>query len=136
MASKATVFIGLLLAIAASFFAGRLLGNAEGHAQATQQCLAQQITRQTALLNEIENVTRDAKTASIALHNTIAERQKADEQTTREIRHALKQTANQRIECVLPADVMQQLHAARERANAAATGGVSSAVPGTTGTDG
>lgn len=132
---KAAVVAGIALAIAAAWWAGQQLGYSDGHAQATQDCLQQHVTRHSQTLADISNAADTARKANLAMNNSISQRREADEQTTRELRHALKQTADQRITCVLPDDVMQQLDAARMRANRAATGGITGAVPGDTGTD-
>ncbi|MGS4242435.1 hypothetical protein [Serratia marcescens] len=69
-------------------------------------------------------LTAEANQASNALAAQVAARQTADEQSTRELRNALKKTASQRVMCVFDDDVMQQLHDARQRATTAATDGL------------
>ncbi len=59
----------------------------------------------------------------------LAKRADSDQQTTRELRHALAETAADRAACRFPAGVMQQLETARQRAAKATTGGLGSTVP-------
>lgn len=127
---RLAIFLLLVLVIAGAWWAGQQLGFAEGQAAATTHCLQQQITTQDGTQKQMAALVQDAQKASLEINSSIARRREADEQTTREIRHALTQTAVQRVECVLPADVMQQLDTARERANAAAASGIAGAVPG------
>ncbi|MEG8642153.1 hypothetical protein U4Q25_10135 [Klebsiella pneumoniae] len=70
-------------------------------------------------------LTAEANQASNALAAQVAARQTADEQSTREIKDALKKTASQRVMCVFDDGVMQLLREARQRAAAAAADGLS-----------
>ncbi|EPK4543375.1 hypothetical protein [Serratia marcescens] len=70
-------------------------------------------------------LTAEANKASNALAAQVAARQTADEQSTRELRNALKKTASQRVLCMFDDDVMQQLRDARQRATTAAADGLS-----------
>lgn len=132
---RLAIFLLLCLVIAGAWWAGKQLGFAEGTAGATEECLTQRIATQTSTETstrmQLEALVRHAHQASLAINDSIARRRAADEQSTREIRYAISQTSAQRADCLLPADVMQQLDAARERANAAATtSGIAGAVPG------
>lgn len=70
-------------------------------------------------------LTAEANKASNALAAQVAVRQAADQQSTREIKDALKKTAPQRVMCVFDDDVMQLLREARQRAATAAADGLS-----------
>lgn len=72
-----------------------------------------------------KQLTAEANKASNALAAQVAARQAADDQSTREIKSALKKTAPQRVMCVFDDDVMQLLREARQRAATAATDGLS-----------
>ncbi|HBS9329744.1 hypothetical protein CFY86_29040 [Raoultella ornithinolytica] len=71
-------------------------------------------------------LTAEANQASNALAAQVAARQTADEQSTRELKNALKKTASQRVKCMFDDDVMQLLREARQLAATAATDGLSS----------
>ncbi|MDC7940916.1 hypothetical protein [Raoultella ornithinolytica] len=72
-----------------------------------------------------KQLTAEANQASNALAAQVAARQTADEQSTREIKDALKKTASQRVMCVFDDGVMQLLREARQRAATAAADGLS-----------
>lgn len=72
-----------------------------------------------------KQLTAEANQASNALAAQVAARQAADEQSTREVKNALKKTASQRVMCVFDDDVMQLLREARQRAATAAADGLS-----------
>ncbi|EMI1355405.1 TPA: hypothetical protein MNL42_005228 [Klebsiella pneumoniae] len=70
-------------------------------------------------------LTAEANKAGNALAAQVAARQAADQQSTREIKDALKKTASQRVMCVFDDDVMRLLREARQRAATAAADGLS-----------
>lgn len=72
-----------------------------------------------------KQLTAAANQASNALAAQVAARQTADEQSSREIKDALKKTASQRVMCVFDDDVMRLLREARQRAATAAADGLS-----------
>ena len=72
-----------------------------------------------------KQLTAEANQASNALAAQVAARQAADQQSTREIKDALKKTASQRVMCVFDDDVMRLLREARQRAATAAADGLS-----------
>ncbi|HDU4846517.1 hypothetical protein ACYCAO_14600 [Klebsiella pneumoniae] len=72
-----------------------------------------------------KQLTAEANKASNVLAAQVAARQTADEQSTREIKDALKKTASQRVMCVFDDDVMRLLREARQRAATAAADGLS-----------
>lgn len=118
-----------LAAIAALVFAAERWGYVKGYAAASAECQQANIARLGDALTGIEMLTARAQAANLELGKTISNRILADAHAAGEIRDALKTTAHLRVECVLPAGVMQQLDAARDRANTAASAGIDSAVP-------
>lgn len=77
------------------------------------------------LIDGARQLTGEANKASNALAAQVAARQAADEQSTREVKNALKKTASQRVMCVFDDDVMRLLREARQRAATAAADGLS-----------
>lgn len=67
--------------------------------------------------------------ASKGMRAAVAQFEKANTQTTREIADALTSTAPDRADCVFPADVLRGLQSARDRAAEAAASGIRSALP-------
>lgn len=102
-------------------------GRAEQQAQANAQALADM----SQMLESHKSLVAAAGQASKAMRTALAQRAAHDAQTTKEFQHALASTAASRAGCVFPADVMQQLTQARDRAALAATSGVRSALPDT-----
>jgi len=105
-------------------------GYQRGLAEGAEQCQAADVARLDAALRQIPTLTAAAQQASRALEQTIAARRAADQTSTRELRHALAQSAAARADCVLPADVVQQLAAARAAAARAAAAGVAAGAAG------
>lgn len=103
-------------------------GHKQGMADARLECSRSQTRQAADALNQFiagaKELTAQANAASQQLAQQIADRAAADDQSTREIRNALKKTAARRVNCEFDADVMQQLAAAQQRAAAAATNGV------------
>lgn len=124
-----------LAAIAALVFAAERWGYSKGYAAASGECQQANIKRLDAALTGIETLTAKAEAANIELGKTISNRILADAKAAGDIRDALKTTAHLRVECVLPDGVMQQLTAARERANTAAASGINHSVPAAAATD-
>lgn len=104
-------------------------GYDRGFAAARNACQQADLTRLQAVIDSTQSLTQAANVASQKLGQTISARQQADDKTTREIRYALAATAGSRAGCVFDAGVMRQLDAARQRATAAAAGGLGNAVP-------
>lgn len=132
MRSALAIGITSVLAVAGAglYGAHRLLdrvdeaGYQRGLAEARTACHAADLSRLAAATTALEAQATAAQQASRVLEKTIAERRAADRQTTQELRHALAQSAPARVHCVLPADVMQQLAAARAAAARAAAEGL------------
>lgn len=134
MSGRILLAIGAVLA--ALLGAWRLLAYVEqagydrGHAAASNECHQADLANLQAVIASTRGLTEAAHAASQQLGQTISARQQADAKTTREIRDALAITAGSRAGCVFDAGVMQQLAAARDRAAAAAAGGLRGAMPG------
>lgn len=118
-----------LISTAAAGGAGWLYGRSQAKAAAVQVCLQTEVDGLHQVINRIDALGKAAQSANLTLSNTIATRQKADQQATREFAHALSTTAHLRVECVFDADVMHPLNHAADRADAAAAGGVSRTLP-------
>lgn len=134
MSRLTAALAGLLLALAGAV-GGAFWGYLEGHAQGvlaeSSKRHAQALQDLTNLIESHQDLIKQAGAASQAMRQAIALRVRHDEQTTKEFRDALKASAGSRAGCVFSADVMRQLAAARDRAAAAAAGGVRHQVPGT-----
>lgn len=133
MTTRFLLTIGAVLA--ALLGAWRLLvyieqaGYDRGQAAARSECHQADLERLQAVIDSAKGLSEAANAASQQLGKTISDRQSADAKTTREIRDALAATAGSRAGCVFDAGVMRQLDAARQRATAAAAGGLGNPVP-------
>lgn len=130
---KAQVLIALLLAwllsAAGAGFAGWLYGRTQAKAAAVQACQQADINALQAVIDQVDVLGKQARAENLILSKTIADRKKADEQTTKDFKHALSLTASQRVECVFDDNSVQQLGKAADRADAAAAGGFGRALP-------
>ncbi|WP_261168948.1 hypothetical protein [Serratia ficaria] len=110
-------------------------GRRQGLTDARLECSRGQTQLASDALNQFvagaRLLTAQANAASQQLAQQIADRAAADNQSTREIRDALKKTASGRVNCVFDADVMRQLTAAQQRASTATTNGITSRTGGT-----
>ncbi|PKM31745.1 MAG: hypothetical protein CVV07_01130 [Gammaproteobacteria bacterium HGW-Gammaproteobacteria-11] len=111
------------------------IGYKKGVAAAEAECKQDTIDELTVLIISSQRLTSDAYAASRAITQSIADRQQADRQTTRELRHALTLTAPDRAGCVYDADSLRLTNSARDRAAQAVTTGLGRAVPSTSGHD-
>lgn len=113
----------------------REYGYQEGLSDAKLECLENQLSDSKQALNSFTKAADLAaervRQADRSLSERIAEQEQRDEQTTRDIKNALKKTAADRVKCVFDVDSMQQLAAARDRATAAVTGGINGHLSGT-----
>lgn len=125
------IAVALLLGLAFAWWSGRQAGFAAG--QVT--CAESQVDQYRQLLNQSGAQIKAAQQASTALFQRLDERARADRATTQDLRDALAKTASERAACRFPADVMQRLSAARQRAEAAIAGGLGAAVPATAGSE-
>ncbi|MGW9794830.1 hypothetical protein [Serratia sp. 121840015-1] len=127
--------LGLLIGLAASIWYIRNDSYNDGLAAGRLECSRGQTQQAANALNQFiagtKALTAQANAASQQLAQQIADRAAADDQSTREIRDALKKTADRRVNCEFDADVMQQLTAAQQRAATATTSGIASRIGGT-----
>lgn len=104
-------------------------GYERGRLTAQGECKQASLEGLTAVIDSAAGLTADAHSASKAINKSIADRQQADRQTTRDLRHALKLTAPDRAGCVYDADSMRHINTARDRAAEAVTSGLGGAMP-------
>lgn len=122
----------LLLALAAAFAGatgGFYFGVADGRARQAGEQAAETVQSLTDVIDAHKGLVADANAASRAMRQALAARAQADLKSTRELKDALARTASSRTGCVFDDGVMRQLDAARERAAAAAAGGIRPALP-------
>ncbi|HBO1198303.1 TPA: hypothetical protein L4E74_003519 [Pseudomonas aeruginosa] len=119
------VFVLLVMVWTAGWWGGRKAGLADGRAA----CADAQTRAYREVLEQSAAQLKTVQDTSAALFQRLAQRADSDQQTTRELRHALAETAADRAACRFPAGVMQQLETARQRAAQATTGGLGSTVP-------
>ncbi|EMB5660451.1 hypothetical protein [Pseudomonas aeruginosa] len=122
----------LVMVATSAWWSGREAGLAEGRAQCAE---AQAGTYRDVLEQSVAQL-RKVQDASAAIFQRLAQRADSDQQTTRELRHALAETAADRAACRFPAGVMQQLETARQRAAHATTSGLGATLSDPGGGDG
>lgn len=105
-------------------------GYAEGQASAASAAHNADLTRLNSALEAADVLTTQANLASQRLGQSISDRQRADAKSSSVLQELLAATAEQRVACVFAGGVLQQLTDARDRAAAAAAGGLGNAVPG------
>ena len=117
----------LLLALtsAGSWLVGREVGRADGRAI----CAEAQVGAYRDVLDDSAKQLKAVQGASDSIFKRLALWADNDQQTTRELRHALAESAADRAACRFPAGVVQQLETARQRAAKATTSGLGSTVP-------
>jgi hypothetical protein len=119
------LIVSALASLAGGYWYGRLDGAAASQAAQDHQTVAELsdiVTSHKALIEQ-------SNKASQAMRQAATRREAADRKSTQELRDALAITAPARAECVFDAGVMRQLSAARDRAAAAAAGGIRGALP-------
>ncbi|MHA6913015.1 hypothetical protein ACQUJO_07755 [Ralstonia pseudosolanacearum] len=122
------VLIAVLAVLAAAvggFLFGRHVEATEQHARAADKA----IEDLTALLDASGKLIQDSQAASRQMREALTQRAEQDQKSTKELRDALAKTARNRADCRFDADSMRHIQAARNRAAAAAAGGVLGAVP-------
>lgn len=125
------IALALLLGLAFAWWAGRQAGFATGQ----MACAESQADQYRQLLDQSGMQLKSAQQASTALFQRLDDRARADRATTQDLHDALAKTASERAACRFPADVMQRLSAARQRAEAAIAGGLGAAVPAAAGAE-
>lgn len=113
--------IGCALLCAACF-----IGYQKGVADTTQKSLTNEIVWLSESLQDLDSHAKRAGELNLQLSKTIADRKKADAQSTQVFTNALNATAHLRFNCVFDDNIMQQLHQAADRADHAAASGFAS----------
>ncbi|MBG5359822.1 hypothetical protein, partial [Pseudomonas aeruginosa] len=101
----------LVMVATSAWWSGRVAGLADGRAA----CADAQTRAYRDVLEQSAAQLKAVQDTSAALFQRLAQRADSDQQTTRELRHALAETAADRAACRFPAGVMQQLETARQR---------------------
>jgi flagellar biosynthesis chaperone FliJ len=107
----------------------------KGFAAAQIENQQSQIDQLATVIGNTQTLVNYAESVSERIQQTLSSHQVADQKTTQEIHRALSQTASTRIDCKFDDVVMQQLTAARDRANQAATAGIGYPLPASITTD-
>ncbi len=125
-------FITIALLAAGLYYLGYTKGQAKAEARYNQL----QIVQLQTLITQSQTLNTQAQKLSINLERLLSTQAEENLQTTKELNSALNKTANTRVNCVLPTDVMQQLEASRRRAaNAAITSNINNSLPATRSND-
>lgn len=140
MFSRAVVVVWAALALLAGLGIGGLTGTLYGRHTGAEEQLGRaarsQVEDLTALIDSQKGLVKAANDAGAAMRRAIDRRAAADAQSTKELRDALSETADSRVDCVFGPDVMRQLAEARDRAAQAAAGGLLGALPAARGASG
>ncbi|WP_218918960.1 hypothetical protein [Pandoraea norimbergensis] len=118
----------MLCAAVGGFFFGR---HFEANAQQAQTA-EKTIQNLSGLIDASQHLIQDSQAASRDMRNALALRNAQDQKSTKELRDVLAKTAGSRSGCRFDADSMYLIHAARDRAAAAASGGVLDGLPAAT----
>jgi hypothetical protein len=118
-------YLSVVAAIAIAINLAYKSGVKDGRFEKQIESSNQYISRLENIIDTTDKLIVDAKAVSLELGEIINKRIETDAKTTQEIRNALSTTAHLRVECVLPTNVVHTLASARERANKAATTGIS-----------
>ena len=123
--SRSTIALLALVLCLVGGAAGWWLGVSHGKASATAQQDAQLVKDLRGVFDTQKTLTAEANTASRALRLARTTRQATSQKTTQELTDALTPTADRRADCVLPADGVRLINAAR----AGSAGQLDGAVP-------
>ena len=129
MSNTATALVGGLLLAAAAGIGGYGYGLDQGKALEKGRQDAKALETITDQIAAHADLVKRSGAASKGMRAAVAQFEKANTQTTREIADALTSTAPDRADCVFPADVLRGLQSARDRAAEAAASGIRSALP-------
>lgn len=117
------IILGCILLCAAC-----LLGYLKGVVDTREKNLRDEIASLNGSLNKLAEQTKEAGKLNLQLSKTIADRKRADEQSTKVFTNALAATAHLRFNCFFDDNIMQQLLQAADRADEAASGGLVSSL--------
>jgi hypothetical protein len=121
-------FVAAMLFLTLLFIA-RQVGYSDGHAAAVSEYQQADIKALNKSISDLKVATKDAGALNLQLHEQISKRQQADAQASRAFKDALKTTASQRAHCNFDRDIMQQLTTSADRADKAASSGITKPMP-------
>ena len=127
---RSTLALAALVLTAAGGAAGYWRGHVAGSAAEVARQDADTINTLGAQLAAHADLVKQSGDASRRLRVAVALREKANTQTSKDLRDALLASADSRAGCTFPAGVMRQLAQARDAAAQAAASGIGSALPG------
>jgi hypothetical protein len=108
----------------------------EGVTATHKKYLTEEISELNKSIGNLQAATRDAGHANLLLNQTISKRQKADAESTKVFANALAATAHLRFNCLFDHNIMQQISETADRADQAATSGISFTLPTSSPPDG
>ena len=123
----------LVVALTAGAIGGYFVGDSHGTDAAKANQDAKTVADLTNIIGANSALIIDSNAASKSMREALALRSAQDSKTTQEFKNALAKTAGSRVGCRFDDDVMRNLTEARDRAAAAAAGGIRNAVPGPSG---
>ncbi len=129
MSNTATAIVGGLLLAVAAGIGGYGYGLDQGKALEKGRQDGKALETITDQIAAHADLVKRSGAASKGMRAAVAQLEKANTQTTREIADALTSTAPDRADCVFPADVVRGLQSARDRSAEAAASGIRSALP-------
>lgn len=115
--------IGYVLFCAACFISYQ-----KGVADTVENNLTANIKSLQASISDLDEETKKAGNLNLQLSQLFSARKKADAEYTKVFTNALSTTKHLRINCVFDNNIMQQLNESADRADAAATSGITSAL--------
>ena len=127
---RSTLALVALAFVVSAGAAGYWRGHASGSAAEVARQNAATLNTMDAQLAAHADLVKQSGDASRRLRVAVALREKANTQTSKDLRDALDSTADSRAGCTFPAGVMRQLAQARDAAAQAAASGVGGALPG------
>lgn len=125
----------VVIAIAAVSGAGGL-GYWKGRTDSREENLTQHVKSLNESITDLNAATKEAGQLNLKLGKTISARIKADQQSTQVFTNALAATSHLRFNCVFDDNIMQQLDQAADRADQAASSGISYSLPARSPPDG
>lgn len=113
---KAAGLLLFLLILAGAVRYAEQVGYRQGYTDAELAAVQLDNSRFSSLLSRTSLLLQESNQVSDRLLQRIQQQAELGRQTTEDLRYVLAETAASRIDCRLPADGLQQLRAARERA--------------------
>lgn len=118
----------VVIAIAAVGGAGGL-GYWKGRTDSREENLTQHVESLNQSITNLNAATKEAGQLNLRLGKTISNREKADQKSTQVFTNALNASAHLRFNCVFNDSIMQQLSQAADRADEAASSGITNSLP-------